>query len=102
MTAWTDILADAIAKSGQSGDLSAPTSLLELSNRLDNPLATLSARDTEHEVFAALDEDLGFVRVIRSSKTDHFGGPNGEACQFDPLADCDAIRLAPSRRSQAC
>jgi hypothetical protein len=68
MTAWSDILAEAIAASGQPGDLSAPTSLLELSDSLDNPLTTLSGRDSEHEVFAALDEDLGFVRVIRSSR----------------------------------
>jgi hypothetical protein len=68
MTAWRDMLAEAIAASGQSGDLLAPTSLLRLSNSLDNPLAMLSGRDTECEIFAALDEDLGFVRVIRSSK----------------------------------
>jgi hypothetical protein len=68
MTAWTDILAEAIAASGQPGDFSAPTSLLELSDSLDNPLTTLSGRDTEHEVFAALDEDLGFVWLVRSSR----------------------------------
>ena len=68
MTAWTDILAEAIAASGQPGDFSAPTSLLELSDSLDNPLTTLSGRDTEHEVFAALEEDLGFVWLVRSSR----------------------------------
>lgn len=66
--AWRDILAEAIASSGQSGDLLTPTSLLRLSSGLDNPLATLSGRDTECEIFAALDGDLGFVRVIRSSR----------------------------------
>nr|WP_295742500.1 hypothetical protein [uncultured Acidocella sp.] len=68
MMAWSDILAEAIAASGQPGDLTAPTTLLELTNSLANPLAMLSGRDTEHEVFATLDEDLGFVRVIRSSR----------------------------------
>jgi|GEM_PF-2927225 len=68
MTVWRDILAEAVEASGQSGDLLTPTSLLELSNDLDNPLATLSGRDTENEVFAALDEDLGFVWDIKSTK----------------------------------
>ena len=68
MTVWSDTLAEAIAASEQSGDVSGPTSLLNLSNSLDNPLATLGGRDTNHEIFAALDEDLGFVRNIRSSK----------------------------------
>jgi hypothetical protein len=67
--AWIDILAEAIAASGQSGDLLAPTSLLRLSSSLDNPLATVSGRDTECEIFSALDEDLGFVRGIRSKLT---------------------------------
>jgi hypothetical protein len=68
MTAWTDILGEAITASGQPGDLSAPTSLLVLSDNLEDPLSTLIGRDTEHEVFAALDEDLGFVRLVRSSR----------------------------------
>jgi hypothetical protein len=68
MTAWGDILGDAIAAAGQSGDHLAPTSLLELSKSLDNPLTKLIERDTEHEVFAALDADLGFVRDIRTSR----------------------------------
>ncbi len=68
MMAWSDILAEAVAASGQSGDLTAPTTLLELTHSLDNPLTTLSGRDTQHEVFTTLDEDLGFVRVIRSSR----------------------------------
>jgi hypothetical protein len=67
MTAWTDILTEAILAAGQPGDLLAPTTLLELSGSLDNPLTALSGRDTEHEVFAALDPDLEFVRFVRSS-----------------------------------
>lgn len=67
MTAWTDILIEAISAAGQPGDLLAPTTLLEPSGSLDNPLTTLSWRDTEHKIFAALDPDLEFVRSARSS-----------------------------------
>lgn len=67
MTTWTDILTEAIAAADRPGELSVPTALLELNNRLGNPLRAMSAEDTEHEQFAALDRDLEFVWPIRSS-----------------------------------
>lgn len=67
MTAWTDILSETITAADRLGDHLAPTTLLELSNSLDNPLAALTGRDTEHEVFAAFDVDLGLARCVRSS-----------------------------------
>lgn len=63
---WHDILAEAIAVSGDSSSLSAPTSLLKLSENLENPLTALSGLDTGQEIFGAFDEDFGFIRVIRS------------------------------------
>jgi hypothetical protein len=68
MTVWSDILAEAIVASSEPGGFAPPTSLLELSKHLDDPLTTLSGRDTQREVFAALDEDLDFVRLVRSSR----------------------------------
>ncbi|QQX92688.1 hypothetical protein IGS75_14815 (plasmid) [Gluconobacter sphaericus] len=68
MMAWSEILAEAIAASGQSGDMAAPNILLELTNGLNSPLTTMGSRDGAHSIFTRLKEDLGFVKLMRSSR----------------------------------
>jgi hypothetical protein len=71
MTPWTEKLIGAIAAAGRPGPMFAPNALEERLNGLDNPLGALIDHDAANEMFAILDEDLGYVWPVRQARREY-------------------------------
>lgn len=82
MTAYADLIVEAVRQSGLDGDVAAPRVLLDILAKTEKPLETLSNFDTANELFDTFYQDFGVLQRARAA---------GPPFQAEDYARCAAL-----------
>ncbi len=68
MSSTGDVISDAMQEAVKDGEVLEPKALLSATGGLENPITALADLDKGNELFEALYQDFGFIRMARTTK----------------------------------